>query len=303
MARRTPLGRTLDCMIVGAQKCGTTSIKEYLGAHPEVATHPGMEFRAFSCNEYSKEREAEELGRLLRAAGDRLALAKNADLYTEPFGLDRLSEACPDCKVLLVLRDPVARARSAYGMYSVLAEVRESFDDTMARSIEMDREGRPDQSVARYLHMGCYGKWLGEILRRFPRENVRVIFLEELREDPLASYEEQCRWLGLDPAFSPDLSTRHNIGGEVRSAALARVIKGLRSERNPVKRAVRRALPDATYLRLTERIRTANRASGDEEDRARAIDDLLRQYFASDTDELSRLLDRDVPWHRARSAA
>lgn len=303
MTRGTPTGRTLDCMIVGAQKCGTTSLKEHLSAHPDVVTHPRIEFTAFRRTEYSELRKEEELGKLLSAAGDRLALAKQAELYTEPFALDRLREASPDCKILLILRDPVARTRSAFRMYSLRGDTSESFDDVAARAIEMDREGRADWQVSLFLHMGCYGKWLGEILRRFPEDSVKVIFLEEFRENPAASYEEQCLWLGLDPNFSPDLSIPHNVGAAPKSAALARVIKGLRSERNPVKRATRRILPEATYLRLTEGVRKVNRAKHSEETGPTAIDDRLRQYFERDGDELSRLLDRDLPWRAVRSAA
>ena len=119
MTRAAASGRALGCMIVGGHKCGTTSLKEYLGAHPEVATHPQLEFTAFSQKDYSPGREREELGTLLDDAGERLALAKHAGLYAEPFSLDRLREAAPDCRILLILRDPVARARSAFRMEAV----------------------------------------------------------------------------------------------------------------------------------------------------------------------------------------
>ena len=34
----------IDIMIIGAQKAGTTSLKNYLGEHPELQTHPQKEF-------------------------------------------------------------------------------------------------------------------------------------------------------------------------------------------------------------------------------------------------------------------
>lgn len=293
-------GRALDCMIVGAQKCGTTSLKEYLSAHPDVVTHPRQEFTGFRRAEYSERRKGEELATLLSAAGDRLALAKQAEMYTEPFALDRLREASPDCRIILVLRDPVARARSAFRMYSLRGDTSESFDEAAARAIEMDREGHEDWQVSVLLRMGCYGRWLGEILRRFPKENVKVVFLEELWANPAASYEELCRWLGLDPSFSPDLDTRHNVGADPKSATVARVIKGLRSERNPVKRAVRRILPEATYLRLAETVRGVNRGKHGDGRRSATIDDRLCRYFEPDGDELSRLLGRELPWREVR---
>jgi hypothetical protein len=303
MTPGTPTSRALDCMIAGAHKCGTTSLKTYLSAHPDVATHPQLEFTAFIEEGYSERREADELGKLLSAAGDRLALAKHASLYARPFSLDRLREASPACKILLMLRDPVARAQSAFRMESLKGVQQESFDKVMTRAIEMDREGRTDWRVRVYLHFGCYAKWLGEILLRFPEDNVKVVFLEEFEADPADLWKELCLWLGVDATFSPDLSARHNVGADPKSVVLARAIKRLRSERNPVKQAVRRILPEAPYLRLAEMARNANRAERSEEEEeeeeeegSAAVRDQLRQWFEKDSDELSRRLGRALPW-------
>jgi hypothetical protein len=294
--------RGLDCMIVGGHKCGTSSLKEYLAAHPDVATHPQLEFTAFSRKGHSESNEAEQLDKLFSAAGDRLTLAKHAGLYADPFALDRLRETGPGCKLLLILRDPVARARSAFRMESLKGVKQEPFAEVISRVIEIEREGQKDWRAHVYLQMGLYGKWLDEMLGRFPEENVKVLFLEEFRTDPEPSYRDCCRWLGLDPAFSPDLEVRHNVGADPRSALLARTLKRLQSERNPLKRASRRVLPESAYLRIAEIARNANRDERDEGEDPEAVDDRLREYFAEDGELLSRRLGRDLPWRAVRSA-
>ena len=222
-------GRALDCMIVGGHKCGTTSLKEYLGAHPEVATHPQLEFTAFSQKDYSPGREREELGTLLDDAGERLALAKHAGLYAEPFSLDRLREAAPDCRILLILRDPVARARSAFRMEAVTGSEREPFETIARKAVESEAAGSGDWRARIYLEMGLWGRWLGEVLDRFPAGQVLVQFKEEFEADPAALYEEQCRWLGIDPGFRPiwrpattSAPTRARRGSPARSSSCAR---------------------------------------------------------------------------------
>jgi Sulfotransferase domain len=289
-------------MIVGGHKCGTSSLKEYLSAHPDVVTHPQLEFTAFSRKGHSEPGEAEQLDKLLGAAGGRLTLAKHAGVYAEPFALDRLREASPECKLLLILRDPVARARSAFRMETLKGVKQEPFGEVISRVLAMEREGQRDWRAHVYLHLGLYGKWLNEMLARFPEGNVKVLFLEELEEDPEPSYRECCRWLGLDPAFSPDLEARHNVGADPRSALLARALKRLQSERNPLKRASRRILPESAYLRIAEMARNANRAERSKGDDSSAIDERLREYFEEDSDVLSRRLGRDLPWSAVRSA-
>jgi len=39
--------KLIDLMIIGAQKAGTTSLKNYLGEHPEICTHERIEFMFF----------------------------------------------------------------------------------------------------------------------------------------------------------------------------------------------------------------------------------------------------------------
>lgn len=290
----TPENRTLDCMIVGGHKCGTTSLKEYLGEHPEVHTHPQIEFTAFTEKEYSPGREAEELERLLGAAGGRLTLAKHAGLYAEPAALDRLRAASPDCRVVFILRDPVARARSAFRMESLMGVDQYSFEEFARRAVAGDPD-LPEWHLRVYLEMGLWGRWLDEILDRFPAENVRVLFQEELAADTAAAYAELCGWLGIDPDFVPALGVRHNVGADPRSPLLARALKLLRSERNPAKRAARALLPEATYLRLAGAARDANRDAG-ETTVPPETEALLRSWFAEDEARLRRLLGRPLPW-------
>lgn len=41
------MGEKIDIFIIGAQKAGTTSLKNYLGEHPQINTHTTKEFSYF----------------------------------------------------------------------------------------------------------------------------------------------------------------------------------------------------------------------------------------------------------------
>src|SRR2546421_13021843 len=111
--------RKIDLMIVGAQKSGTTSLKNYLGQHPEVVTHLETEFSYFFHeSEYVKGPAGMFRKNFLNALQGRSKkiIAKSAGLYVDEAALERLKELNPHYKLVLLLRNPVQRAHPSYLM-------------------------------------------------------------------------------------------------------------------------------------------------------------------------------------------
>jgi Sulfotransferase family len=285
----------VDAMIVGASKSGTTGLLRYLGAHPEVYAQRKDECLAFSPH-ISQSDSAELLAELFAEAGDRLVLAKDAGAYRRPATIERILEHNPECRLILILRDPVDRAHSVFRMAALRGEFSETYAEAIDRALSTEAEGGSDWRVERYLHGGLYVDRCRELFARCDPEFVRVLILEDFERSPGEHYRGLCEWLGIDAGFRPDFDRRVNVGGEPRSVLLARALERSRSERSLLRRSARRLLPEPLFRRVGNGLVKANKRRQppeppDDETTAR-----LREYFAEPNARLARLLGREIGW-------
>ena len=105
---------SLEFAIIGAQKSATTSLLNALKSHSDVWM-PAGETRVFEdpfFNEESLVQFRKTIGKSAEVRG-----IKRPDLLPDLKSIKRLLENFPDVKLVLVLRDPVDRAISAYYHY------------------------------------------------------------------------------------------------------------------------------------------------------------------------------------------
>jgi hypothetical protein len=215
-----------DFLIVGAQRSGTTSLYNYLAAHPQVMPavpskgvhyfdkHPDRGLRWYRAHfPTSSQRRRRE-----RTAGTPTVTGEGSPYYLfHPHGPARAAAAVPDARVIVMLRDPVERAYSHYQQ-----EYARGFDDadTFERALEREPgrlEGERERMLAdpaydsrayqhhSYVARGEYAGQLAAWRERFPAERILVICYERFFADPQAGYAEVLRFLGLpDPVRAPD---------------------------------------------------------------------------------------------------
>ena len=116
--RPLPGWMRIALMIIGAQKAGTTSLGHYLGEHPALVESHLMEFTWFTDRWHggttSKRSWSGSTPQRESRTGRRCA--KLSNLYMFDDAIARLREHNPRCQVVMVVRDPVIRAYSAYTM-------------------------------------------------------------------------------------------------------------------------------------------------------------------------------------------
>jgi hypothetical protein len=99
-----------------------------------------------------------------------------------------LREAAPEARLLVILRDPVERYRSAVA--------------GGPRRMAMGRV-RVLEEIAGAVSRGAYAGQLARVFDLFPREQVLVLQYERCVADPVAEMERTCRFLGLEPMSEP----------------------------------------------------------------------------------------------------
>ena len=110
----------IQLMIVGAQKAGTSSLLRYLAQHPDIHTHAQPEMTFFlQAREYTRGYEW-AFGKYFTGQNshdeiqDKHLIAKNVMVMHSPEVMQRIYEHNPEIHLVVLLREPVARAYSAY---------------------------------------------------------------------------------------------------------------------------------------------------------------------------------------------
>ena len=203
-----------NLFVIGAMKCGTSSLHRHLAAHPEIfmcdpkepcglvapdelRRHwPKMADLGFA---ESRERYLE----LFSEGAARRYRGESSTLYTklpEIRGVAaRMQSLCVDPRLIYILRDPVERTISHY--WHQVRQGGERRD--MLTAIRDEPE---------YREVSHYAMQLEPFVERFGRERILLLTLEEMTRAPAAVVGAAAAWLGVDAAFRPpDAEARANV--------------------------------------------------------------------------------------------
>lgn len=211
-----PFGRSVpDFLIIGAQRCGTSSLYKYLGGHPQVVPSLRKETRFFSID-YDQELRwykahfptTVTLKYLERVRGAGCTFEATPDYFFDPRSPWRVQKLLPDAKFIILLRDPVDRAYSHWQHMCRLGfeelPFREAVERESARiGSGMDVLNNGGSGSVRnallfsYLARGYYVEQLAHWLSVFPRPQFLVLSAEELYASPSKVLSEVCAFVGL----------------------------------------------------------------------------------------------------------
>ena len=203
-----PARPLLDFAIVGAQKCGTTALRGFLGAHPDIAMCRA-EVHLFDAPDYSPAWTAQQIDHRYRQAltetgGGRVRGECTPMYLFLPEVPSQLKRYNPRLKLVVLLRDPVRRAISAYYMEKGRgAENRPLWLALLLEPVRcrLEREPRAWKSAHRqhaYRRRGLYSKQLRNLYRHFDANQVLILRNADLRRNHDAVLRRVFRFLGVD---------------------------------------------------------------------------------------------------------
>ncbi len=282
----------LELVIAGAEKAGTSSLKSYIGQHPEICTHSQTEMMYFADSEEHRRGRERAWSRYFGGcADDAVLVAKNVSILHGRLAAVRLHAHNPLTEIVTVLRNPVDRAYSAYWHSRRMGwETISSFERALAAEAKRltEREGNAERFA--YVARGRYAPQVERLQQLFGVERVHVILLEDLQEDAAAVCRRLFEILGVASDFVPGTSSRLNESAAPRSVPVARIV----GTRNPLSRVAKRLLPASARDRVRAGVARLNERPWrpppmSERTRARLIDE-----FASDNDRLEQLIHRSL---------
>ena len=194
-----------DFLILGAQKAGTTALYAYLRWHPEI-TGPSFKEVSFFDRHYAK---GERWYRAHMPVRRRSLVGEASPSYLfHPLAPERVAGMLPGARLIALLRNPVDRAFSHYQHEVALGREPLSFEDAVDREdermqSELERMLRDPSyfSLAwwnyTYIARGRYAEQLERWFAAFPREQLLVLFTEQLSADTAATYRRVLDFLGV----------------------------------------------------------------------------------------------------------
>ena len=198
----------LDFVVVGAQKCGTTALWKYLGAHPQVGMSSPKEVHLFSSPDYSPEWSPKEIDERYDLWFDHCSEAKVYGEVTPiylffPEVAPELKRYNPDLKLIVLLRDGAERAISSYYMEKARGNERAPlWLALLAEPWRLRRCANPRAlgsltRICSYRSRGLYSFQLRNLFQHFPRRQVLVLRSRDLLLDHQATLHRVFSFLGV----------------------------------------------------------------------------------------------------------
>jgi hypothetical protein len=218
-----------DFLIVGAPKAGTSALHQALSGHPEIFLPSVKEPKFFltdgppptsgggpgdvaTWGEHVWRRADYEALFDPAPSGARRGEATVFYLYDRD-AKQRIADLLPEVRLVAVLRDPVERAHSNW---SHLREAGlEPEADFLAACRAEDR--RRDEGWAHFWHyvaQGRYGEQLDHLTGLIDPERILLLRYKELREEPVATADRVCAFLGVATGVV-DAVPRHHVRPDV----------------------------------------------------------------------------------------
>lgn len=264
--------RLPDFLVVGAARAGTTSLYEWLRAHPQVYMPPNKELEFFGGH---WDRGADWYAQQFVGTDRAVAVGEATPYMAQEVAPARMAQTVPEAKLIAVLRDPIARAYSHYWFMVGHRSEDHRFDE----ALELEAAGAP--GAAPYLGYSRYLEQLERILEHYRREQLLVLLFEDLRDAPSETYARVCQFLGVEERLTRNVGSTYNAAFRLRS---------YRVWFEQMKTRFRRGLPPF----VNSMINRVNMAPLDYPPLDAELRSKLVDSFAEHNEELGRLIGRDL---------
>lgn len=200
-----------DYLIMGAQRCGTTSLQRLLCQHPTVKAPPFRKGVHYFDLRYQHGLSWYQGHFPLRRPGRDMVCGEASPFYMfHPLAPKRIAGDLPEVRLIVSLRDPVERAFSAYKQEHYRGFEALPFEQALAAEparIAGERErmlADPDYVSYALQHQayrarGQYAQQVADLFTLFGRERVHVVDFGDLAESPASAWTPLCDFLGLEP--------------------------------------------------------------------------------------------------------
>jgi hypothetical protein len=221
-------------IMAGSPKCGSTSLFEYMNAHPKIAgafkkepnyfIPPELKFYRISVGSQSKVL-AEHIQDYLKAFpttdGQGVYRLDGSIEYCNSWkSADAIFKNLSDVKLIFIFRNPVDRFISLYQFHKQTHRILENI------TLEQYMQGIDDyeEVTERAYSAGKYAERLRPFWERFDQKNILLLSFSELKNNPLQLMQKVCTFLDIDATLYDNYKfTKHNVTLAAKNKTIDRI--------------------------------------------------------------------------------
>lgn len=316
--------------IVGAPRCGTTTMWHMLAEHRQVAVpfvkEPHFfsqhDLRGLSDDELRTRVERDYLGHFFaeRHPGQTVGADGSVSYLYTPEQLEPIVRLWPNARFIIAVRDPLTLLPSLHKRLVFIGDENlPRFEDAWA-AVPERAEGRqiPRSCIEprwlRYDEAGRFGTYVERLFAAVGRERCMVAVFDDLVKDPDRQYRRIVDFLGLEPARNIEVHVARE-SKQVRYPWLQRLLKRppkalhpylanieLRRRLAKVRDDVNQASGATRLLALRKRILKWNQVDRAKEPIPIHVQQDIRRHLKGEVERLARLINRDLShWLQPRN--
>lgn len=204
------LSRVLpDFLIVGAQKAGTTSLYHYLKQHPQVIPASQNEVHFFDYKFHKGQLlyrsyfpTLTEIQEKQKVLNKKIITGETSPSYLfNPLVAHRIAQLIPNIKIIILLRDPVARTYSHYQHEVRKGREKSTFEAVIKQEKpRLQRKVYTYQTCCRaYLARSLYIRQIKAYFQLFKKEDILIISSENFFSNVQYVYNKVLAFLEIEP--------------------------------------------------------------------------------------------------------
>ena len=288
-----------NLFIVGAPRCGTTSLYTYLSAHPDIympsnKKEPGF----FGRDVYPRTMSLERYLQLFKNGENKKYRGEASTWYLYSKTTAKEIELFnPESKIIIIIRNPIEAIYSFYYFNRLNGKEPLSFK----RALEAEKQRkkgrnlpkRPHPRTVVYHYKSIY-KYFEQIKRYydiFGKEDVKVILFEEFKAKTAATYKKTLKFLGVDDSYKPESFEVINPNKNIKSRFLYNIYAG-----HTTLLVAKKLMPKSIRTNVGKIIHSLNTKVDKRPTMARDIKAKLVKEFTLEVHKISKLIGNDLSY-------
>jgi hypothetical protein len=291
-----------NTFLIGVQKAGTTTLNDWLSQHPEIYGYNSLKDIPL----FVKFPQPQQLNKRLLletpAYNNQPVVLHSAVNYIfYPSLLQQIAQKQPAAKLILIVRNPVARGVSSYFYFKKMMRENRDIETALIYQPKKDFEITRDNNDFTYIEHGFYYEQVKNCLQFFKPEQLLVLDYDDLKNNPDGLLRKTFAFLGIDENFKPNLEAK-NVTGELKSKFLQQrmvskngfrkwVVDNLVDPIMPVNK--RKMLKNKFFELNTSKQKPVTETVAISEESLQKVRSSLKEFYMHDTAMLDELIGTD----------